>query len=161
VNQTLTGIVLRHKPLFESKWQIMLLTPSQGRVYALSRSPSKKNPFQGHLEPSNRVELSVFQGKTFTYINHGQAIETFSSLRTNYSHFEFTMHVFNLIIRSTMIQQPSPELYELLLSTLRKLKESPNLTELRQTVERDILTCEGLGGNECESYSDQLKRYTN
>ena len=161
MNQTLTGIVLRHKPLFESKWQVMLFTESIGRMYVLSRTPSKKNPFHGHLEPGNRVELSVFQGKTFTYINHAQAIETFPSLRTNYSHFECAMHMFNLIIRSTMIQQPSPELYQLTLTTLRNLQQSPNIAALRQTIERDILSCEGLGGNEAESYADQLQNYSN
>ncbi len=161
MSQTLTGIVLRHKPLFESKWQVMVFTESLGRVYALSRTPSKKNPFQGHLEPGNRVELSIFQGKTFMYINHAQAIETFPSLRMQYSHFEFAMHMFDLVIRSTMIQQPSPELYHLTLTRLRNLQESPDINALRQSIERDILSCEGLGGNDNESYADQLTHYRN
>ena len=74
------GIVLESKPLGEADLMVTLLTSDEGKLRAVARGARKTtSKLVGHLEPLNRVDISVARGKEFQYVSQAQVLENFLS----------------------------------------------------------------------------------
>ena len=76
------GIVLESKPLSEADLMVTLLTSDEGKLRAVARGARKTtSKLVGHLEPLNRVDISVARGKEFQYVSQAQVLDNFLPLK--------------------------------------------------------------------------------
>ena len=168
LKKSVSGIVCRYKPLFESHWQVMILSPDQGRFYALHRrQTSTKAASHGHLEPTNIITASVTHRRATSYINHVTTDCIFPHIRHSYPRFELAMYCLGIAIKITVVHQPNQGLYDAIVATLTTLNDRPltppdspdDIETLKQAFNYTVLKSEGLPLSSTESYGDQMARY--
>lgn len=168
VTESVSGIVCRYKPLFESHWQVMILSPDNGRFYALHRrQTSKKVASHGHLEPTNVITASLTHRRNMSYINHVTTTTIFPYIRHSYPRFELAMYCLSIAIKITVVNQPNQGLYDAIVATLTTLNDRPltppdlpeDIETLKQAFNYTVLKSEGLPLSPTDSYGDQLARY--
>ena len=143
-----TGIVLRKRPIFESKLQVMLFSPTLGRTYILSRQKnSKKDPFLGHIDPPNIIDIMLTKGKSMTYLNSANLRQAFPTIRTSFNKISLSAYLISLTIQFTRPDQPNPELYDALKNALETLNTTDELNTIQTHFERQLLYTEGIHPN--------------
>lgn len=117
-----TAIVLRYVNYRDNDRIITLLSPSRGRIDAVIRNcrkPKSHNLNAGELFTLGDYMLIESGGRTTVTSVH--QIETFYSLRNDYSRLTCGIYLLNLVEAVIEPEQESQELFMLLLHTLSRL----------------------------------------
>lgn len=160
-----TGLVCRYKPLFESYWQVMLFSPEHGRFYCLHRRSSRRTARAdalGHFQPTTIITATVKQGRQFSYISQVETTQLFHRISTTYQRFDLAMYCLITVIKITVLNQPNPELYRVVTSTLTALDDPvvDDIIALRTAFNYAVLQAEGLPISSEIAYDDQVAAYS-
>ena len=138
------GIVLKSYAYKDRERVIHLFTPDRGIVHLIVKNLSVKNPQRVNLTtPLCRGEYVYYQGKSEIYrFVEGSILNLHLALRASLKLLKLSANMLHTIHASQLPQKPSPKLYQLLLSYLKKLPLSPE--SLWMSFHLKLLKQEGL-----------------
>ncbi len=148
------GIVLRTYKLGEADRVVVLITPERGMVRAVAKGVRKtKSKFGSRLEPLSHVALQIHEGRSELHlITQVETVDHFRVIREDLDRLSKAISMLEAVDQVALPDEPSPELYRMLLGALRTLaaNDTPLVTA---GFFLKLLTLEGAGPqvNECVS----------
>ena len=141
------AVVLKSIPTAEAGLIVTLYTLSAGKLRAVARGARKPtSKKRGHLEPLNRVELALAtsQRAGLDTITQAQMLEGFNSLKASLQAVSRGIYLAELVDGFGAEGSANPELYTLLVDTLRFLDASPEVELALRHFELHLLKCSGF-----------------
>ncbi len=139
------GIVLRHTPIGEADRVLTLLTSDLGKVRAVARGVRRvKSKLAGHVEPFTYVSVSISYGRTLDVISEAQTIRSFGRLRENLLLISEAVYLSELADAFSNEQEPTPEIFHLLIECLDALESTDDTTRLIRWFEIQLLDATGF-----------------
>ncbi len=125
------GIILKRTNFGEADRVITVLTDRLGKITVIARGVRKITSRRaGNVELLNFVKLSLFKGKGYT-LTEAEAIETFPKIKENLTLSSTAFHVIELIDRLIVEDQSNPQVFDLVLATLKILEKNPRQLFIR------------------------------
>ncbi len=121
------AVVLKSTPVGEGGLIVTLYSKDTGKLRAVVRGARKPtSKMVGHLEPLNRVQLALARAGHggLDTVTQGQVLESFATLKASLEPLSRAIYLAELIDGFGTEGSPSPELYALLVDTLRVLDGS-------------------------------------
>ena len=151
---------MRRFDLGEADRIITLYTPAHGKIKAVAkgiRKPASRKA--GHLELFTRVDLMVAQGRSLDVISQAQMMDAFLPLRTDLIRATYGAHFVELLDAFTEEGDDNPGLYGLLVSGLRWLCTTSDLSRTARYYELHILDSAGYRPefSQCVGCGNMLK----
>ena len=141
------AVVLKSTPFGEAGLIVTLYTRDTGKLRAVVRGVRKPtSKMVGHLEPLNRVELSLAKSRPggIDTIAQAHILEGFASLKANLEAVSRGIYLAELVDGFGTEGSTSPELYSLLVETLRYLDDSPGVELALRYFELHLIKCSGF-----------------
>ncbi len=130
------AIILKHSDLGEADRVLTLFTPYKGKYSAIAkgiRRPISKKA--GHLELLCHSKLQVAVGRNLDIITQAQGIENFLHMRDELWHITCGLYLAELVDRFIEDTTPHPDVYKLLLESLRSLNDDAAEIQQQRTEE--------------------------
>ncbi len=122
------ALILKRRDQGEADRVLTIFTPEYGKRAVIARGVRKPASRKaGHLEPFTHVALMLAKGKTWDVITSAQTVTSFRKLREDLDMLAYASYFCELLDAFVQVDDPHPELYELLLNAFRRLQVSPNL----------------------------------
>ncbi len=127
------AVIIRHQEWGEADRLIVLFSRERGKLRAIAKGSRKSRSRKaGHLEPFNRVQLLLAQGRDLPLITQAETIGTSISFQDDLLLMGYAAYVLELLDRFTIEEEPNPSLYQLLVETFERLRQNQDpLFELR------------------------------
>ena len=141
------ALVLKSSPLGEGGLLVTLYSRNSGKLRAVVRGARKPtSKMVGHLEPLNRAELSLARSRPggIDTITQAQVLEGFGPLKASLEGVSRGIYLAELIDGYGVEGSANPELYSVLLDTLRTLNDSPDADLALRYFELHLLKCSGF-----------------
>lgn len=141
------GVVLKSTPLDEAGLIVTLYTREAGKLRAIARGARKPtSKMVGHLEPLNRVDLALASSRPggIDTITQAQVLDSFAALKADLEGVSKAIYLAELVEGFGTEGNANPELYFLLLDSLRTLDDSPRVELVLQHFELHLLQCSGF-----------------
>ncbi len=123
---TIEGIILKRKNYGEADRILTILTPYRGKISIVAKGVRRITSRRaGSVEVLNRVTLHVFQGKGLPILTEAQSINTFPKIKDDLILSTYGSHLIELVDRLIPDQQINLNAYNLILTALTFLEESP------------------------------------
>ncbi len=142
------ALVLKTSPMGEAGLIVTLYSRDVGKLRAAAhgiRKPTSK--MVGHLEPLNRVELSLVRsgsGDGLDNITQAQVVESFPGLKANLESIAKGVYMAELVDGFGIEGGGNPETYALLVDTLRFLDNYPESSLTLRYFEVQLLKFSGF-----------------
>jgi DNA repair protein RecO (recombination protein O) len=159
-----TGIVLRQRRLGEADKILIILTPNLGKLEAVAKGVRRpRSKLAGHVEPLTHTSFLIAQGRTLDIVTQAQGIDVFLPLREDLERLGRALYAVELADRFTAERQESYPIFRLLLETLRRLAEQPDLDTVLRYYEMRLLDYAGFRPqlDRCVSCGAALEPTTN
>lgn len=138
------GVVLARRNFGEADRILVLYTKNFGKVSLIAkgirRPKSKKG---GHVEVFNRIKFQAVHGRGLDLITEAEVIEDFAEIRKSLRRISLAYYLMEVTGRITHEGGEKPEVYDLLLNSLQKLKSAKMLKKLRLDFITSLLTTLG------------------
>ncbi|MDT8899043.1 DNA repair protein RecO [Thermanaerothrix sp. 4228-RoL] len=119
------AVVLEHQEWGEADRLLTLFTREYGRMRAIAKGVRRiRSRKAGHLEPFTRVALVLARGRDLWIITQAETLEANLALHGDLEGIGYASYVAELLERLTYEEGPNPNLYRLLVDTLRRLDEN-------------------------------------
>jgi DNA repair protein RecO (recombination protein O) len=116
------AIVLRQRKLGEADKIVTLYTPNYGKLEAVGKGVRRpKSRLAGHLEVLTYTSVMLAQGRNLDVVTQAQAIEVFAPLRDDLERLSRALYAAELVDRFSPEGAESYHIFQLLLTTLRRL----------------------------------------
>src|SRR4030043_1786659 len=116
------AIVLRQRKLGEADKIVTLFTPNYGKLEAVAKGVRRpKSRLAGHLEVLTYTSAMLAQGRNLDVVTQAQAIESFAPLREDLDRLSRALYAAELVDRFSPEGAESFHIFQLLLTTLRRL----------------------------------------
>jgi DNA repair protein RecO (recombination protein O) len=139
------GIVLNTKNFFEKDKLLTIFSPKSGKCrFLVKGANSKRFKNIGVLEVSNYISVVGSRGKSFSYVYQCDLISFFPNIRNDYEKIALLFYVFDIIGKTTLLDQNNRALFDLLKEVLTLLDEVDDLKSIRQFFYHGYLKREGL-----------------
>jgi recombinational DNA repair protein (RecF pathway) len=141
---TTEGLILKRTNFGEADRVLSVLTDRYGKISVIARGVRKITSRRaGNIEVLNRVKLHLFKSiKNYT-LSEAESIETFDRLKSNLTLSTTAFHILELIDRLVAEDTKNPQLYNLVVSTLKILEQNPRQIFIR-SFEVKLLTILGF-----------------
>ena len=141
------AVVLKSSPFGEGGLIVTLFSRDAGKLRAVvrgARRPTSK--MVGHLEPLNRVELFLARPRIggMDTITQAQVAETFAPLKADLEALSRAIYLTELTDGFSTEDSANPELYTLLIDTLRFLCDAPGVELASRYFELHLLKSSGF-----------------
>tara|TARA_B100000029_G_scaffold504083_1_gene582281 strand:- start:80 stop:835 length:756 start_codon:yes stop_codon:yes gene_type:complete len=144
-NYFATGIISKSSNFGEADSIFHLITKEYGLVKAVAKSVRKpKSKLKGHLQTLNHVNAYLRKGKNLDLIIQVESVTTFKSIKKNLNFIAQACYMTELTESVISEDQPSPELFNLLVSSLKFLETSKNRILLIHCFEFQLLALSGF-----------------
>lgn len=158
------AVVLRRRDLGETDRILTLYTPQQGKMNAIAkgvRKPSSRKA--GHLELFTHSQLLVARGRNLDIITQAEAIHDYRALREDLDRVTYAHYVVELLDRFASEGQENQPAFALLVETLGRLCEAPDLPLAVRHYELQLLVLEGYQPQffRCLDCGDLIQPVTN
>lgn len=139
------AVVLRHYELGEADKIIVLFSQQRGKIRAVAKGVRKtKSTLAAALEVFTHNHVLVYQGKSdLGRISQCEIEESFSNLRSDVNKMGYASYVAELINELTTGQQAQPQVFSLLVLTLKLLNEFAELDLILRAFELKLLALLG------------------
>ena len=118
------AISLRAKPFAESDKLVTLFTREHGKVRIVAKSARKvPSRFGGRVETFTYGDFFIAKGRNLDILSQCQVMESFQSVRQSETMLPSGLYLIKLVEAGTAEGQPYPELFDLLLHSLCRLKD--------------------------------------
>lgn len=119
------AVVLEHHEWGEADRLLILFTREHGRMRAVAKGARRiRSRKAGHLEPFTRVALVLARGRDLWIVTQAETLEANLALHGDLEGIGYASYVVELLERLTYEEGPNPNLYRLLVDTLRHLDEN-------------------------------------
>ena len=129
------AIVLKHTPLGEADYLLVLYTPNLGKTRAVVKGARRiRSRLGGHLEPLMHTSLLMARGQSLDVVSQAEALEGFRPVREDLHRLSQALYMAELVDAITPDEEPNYPVYRLLLDSLRYLAvgDSPALVPFFQ-----------------------------
>ena len=121
------ALVLKTIPLGEADLLVTLFSLEAGKVRAVAKGARRSTAkLVGHLEPLTVTRLALSRGRSLDVINQAETLENFTPLKTNLTAMTRGLQVAELVDGFGSEASPNEPLYQLALSTLAAIGQSPD-----------------------------------
>jgi len=135
------AIIIKKTKLGEADTILTFYTPELGKIQGFAKSLRKtKSRMAGHLELLTHSRVSFARGKSIDAITGCQTIDSFLPLKTDFRLMSFALYVIELVNQFTPEHAEDPEIFHLLLNTLKNLCDTPDIELLLRYFEIHLLT---------------------
>jgi DNA repair protein RecO (recombination protein O) len=125
---TTPAIVLRHRKLGDADHILTLYTARLGKLDAVARGVRKaRSRLAGHVEPLVHVTVLLARGRTLDVVTQAETIESFAHVRDDLERMSRALYICELLDRFTELRSENFGLYRLLLDTLRRIDQRPDV----------------------------------
>jgi len=156
------AISLKTAPFSEADKMVTLFTKEHGKIKAIAKSARRvPSRFGGRVETFTYADYFIARGRSLDIISQCEVVETFQKVREGKLVLPAGLYVLKLVDSGTVIGQPYPELFDLLLSTLHKLKSGINARRVAKDFVNTFVLIEGIhkeGVNPTDSLAEHLGR---
>lgn len=122
--QNLTGIVLKQRNWGENDLLLSVLDENGERQDLIVKGAGQgKSKRRSHLELMNKIRGTVYNNAKHSYLQSVQCENSYFQLKQNFQKVFQTHVLLEVIEQSLMLEDPHPQAYELLLTTLEHLNE--------------------------------------
>ena len=137
---TSEGIVLARRNFGEADRILVLYTKNFGKVSLLAKGIRRpKSRKRGHVEVFNRINFQAVKGRGLDIITEAEVTEDFSEIRKSLKKISLAYYLMEVVGRITHEGEEKTEVYNLLLTSLQKLKSTKMLKKLRLDFIGDLL----------------------
>jgi len=148
------AIIIKRINLGEADRILSLYTPRHGKVKAIAKGSRRpRSKLGGHVELLTHSQLLLARGRNLDIITQAQTINTFLPLKDDLKRMSCGLYLAELIDAFTEERGESPELFDLLVTTLQQLTEADNQDTVLRYFELRLLDLTG--------YRPQLQRCAN
>jgi DNA repair protein RecO (recombination protein O) len=139
------AIVLRQRKLGEAGKIVTLYTPNYGKLDAVAKGVRRpKSRLGGHLEVLTHTAVMLAQGRNLDIVTQAQAMESFAPLRSDLHRLSRALYAAELVDRFSPEGAESYHVFQLLLTTLRRLATARNVDTVLRHLEMQLLTLSGF-----------------
>lgn len=141
---TSEGIVLARKSFSEADRIVAVYSKDRGLVKVVAkgvRRPLSRK--RGHLEVFSVIKFQVSQGRGMGIMTEVETTEGFDSVRKSLPRVSLAYFFLEAVGKITHEGEKNPEIYNLLLKSLEKLKTQTDLKSLRLDFLKDLLVAGG------------------
>lgn len=139
------AISLRAKPFAEADKLVTLFTRDFGKIKVVAKSARKvPSRFGPRVESLTYVECLIAEGRSLDILSQCEVLESFQCLRDDPEALKVALYLLKLVNAGTVERQRHPELFDLLLVALFKLKEKVSPLKLAARFEKAFLRLEGI-----------------
>lgn len=139
------GIVLKSRPFEEAAKLVTFFTQDFGKVTAIAKGAKRPtSKFGGRLEPFTLLELSIAEGRNLDILSQCETIDNFQKLRELPEFLKLGMYFLRIIDKASEVKQKNPNLFKLLVLSLRKLRDKEPFDKVERYFEVNFLRVEGL-----------------
>ena len=118
------GVVLKRVNIGEGDRIITLFTRQRGKVVGIAKGVRKlTSKRSGSLEIATRGEFFFYQGKYLDILTQAQFLSGYQKARQNLIRITQLHQVLEIIDLLTVENEPAPEVYQVLISTLEALEQ--------------------------------------
>jgi DNA repair protein RecO (recombination protein O) len=138
------ALVLKAYDYGEADRILTLYTPEQGKLRTIAKGVRRiKSRKAGHLDLFTRATLVLARGRQLDVITQAETIETFQGMRNDLWRSSHAHYVAELVDGFGAEQLANPALYDLTVTTLRRLASSASLDLVVRSFEIQLLTVTG------------------
>ncbi len=124
---------------------VTLFTREHGKIRAIAKGARRvPSRLGGRVEPFTYADYFVAKGRSLDIISQCQVIETFQKLREGELTLPAGLYIIKMVDSGTSEGQHYPELFDLLLKYLLKLKSGDNPRQLAKGFEKEFVMLEGI-----------------
>jgi DNA repair protein RecO (recombination protein O) len=139
------AIVLRQRKLGEADKIVTLFTPNYGKLEAVAKGVRRpKSRLAGHLEVLTYTSAMLAQGRNLDVVTQAQAIESFAALRDDLDRLSRALYAAELVDRFSPEGAESYHIFQLLLTTLRRLAGGAAIDVALRYFEMQLLNLAGF-----------------
>jgi DNA repair protein RecO (recombination protein O) len=137
---TSEGVVLARRNFGEADRILVLYTKNFGKISLLAKGIRRpKSRKRGHVEVFNKIKFQAVSGRGLDLITEAEVVEDFSEIRGSLKRVSLAYYIMEVTGRITHEGEEKPEVYNLLLDSLQKLKSTKMLKKLRLSFITDLL----------------------
>ena len=139
------AISLKNAPFGEADKLVTLFSREQGKIRVLAKGARRvPSRFGGRVETFSYADYFIARGRSLDIISQCEILETFQSVRDDPAALQVGLYLLKLIDSGTMEGQHNPELFDLLLEALLKLKKKEEPKKAEVWFEREFMRLEGI-----------------
>ena len=139
------AIILGYTPLGEADLLVTMFTKDQGKVRAVGKGARRStSKLVGHLEPLTVVKMSMAHGRSMDIISQAEVIQSFSKLKEDLTAITKGQYLAELVDGFGAEASANPELYRLMIETLRGVEADPASDMPLRFFEIHLLQVSGL-----------------
>lgn len=144
-NYTSEAIVLARKNFGEADRILSVYSEKLGRVSLIAKGVRRpKSKKRGHIEVFNLIKFQAAKGHGLDIMTEAEVIDNFSDVRKSLKKISLAYYFAEVTGRVTHEAEPNPELFDLLLTSLRKLEMTNGLKKLRLNFIKEALIVLGF-----------------
>lgn len=139
------AISLRAKPFAEADKLVTLFTREQGKIRVVAKSARKvPSRLGGRVETFTYGDYFIAKCRNLDIISQCQVLESFQSIREKGATLPSGLYMIKLIEAGTAEGQPYPELFDLLLQSLCRLKDGEPARQVAGDFTKAFVVMEGI-----------------
>jgi DNA repair protein RecO (recombination protein O) len=139
------AISLKAAPFSEADKMVTLFTRDYGRIRVLAKSARRvPSRFGGRVEPLTYADYFIAKCRSIDIVSQCQVIESFQSVRESSKTLYAALYMLKLVNSGTAEGQHYPELFDLLLKHLCRLKAGENGRRTAKEFEKEFVVLEGI-----------------
>ena len=126
------GIVLARRGFGEADRILVLYTKNHGRISLIAKGVRRpRSRKRGHIEVFNRINFQAVTGRNLDLMTEAEVVDDFKEIRKSLKKVSLAYYLMEVVGRITHDRESNPELYDLILKSLEKLKSASRLRSLR------------------------------
>jgi DNA repair protein RecO (recombination protein O) len=138
------GIILGRKNYGEADRILSVYSKDYGRITLIAKGIRRpKSRKRGHVEIFSLLKFSANSGHGIDLMTEAEIIDDFKEIRKNLSKVSLAYYFMEVVSKITHEHEKNPELYNLMLISLNKLKEGSGFKKLRHDFIFNLLTTMG------------------
>ncbi|MBU0630901.1 MAG: DNA repair protein RecO [Candidatus Margulisbacteria bacterium] len=139
------AISIRNKPFAEADKLVTLFSREHGKIRVLAKGARRiPSRFGGRVETFSYADYFLAKGRSLDIVSQCEVLESFQVVRDDPAGLKAGFYFLRLIDASTAEGQPNPELFDLLLAGLWRLKEKTDAPRVVVEFEKAFLRIEGI-----------------
>lgn len=139
------AISLKTAPFAEADKLVTLFTREHGKIRAIAKGARRvPSRFGGRVEPFTYADYFIAKGRNLDIVSQCQVIETFQRVREDPEKIYAGLYMLKLVNSGTADGQHYPELFDLLLESLLKLKKGQHAKRMAKEFEKKFVELEGI-----------------
>lgn len=156
------AISLKTAPFAEADKLVTLFTREHGKIKAIAKGARRvPSRFGGRVETLTYADYFMAKGRSLDIISQCEVIETFQRIRDNSDALPAGLYMLKLADGGTVQGQRYPELFDLLLRALMRLRNGEGGRKVAKDFEREFVKIEGIyqeGTDPAYSLREHLER---